>query len=147
MSWSYSGNPASSDLDAVRFLIGDTNTADQQLSNEEIQFLIDQEGNVYRAAAKACLSISAKFARFVDKSVGDLQISYSQRQAAYASLAQSLTNQAATRSAIPYAGGISLADKHATEDNTDRTPPAFYRGQFTEPGANTDSGRSVNNPN
>ena len=33
-NWTYSGNPAASDKDAVRFLVGDTNTSDQLVSDE-----------------------------------------------------------------------------------------------------------------
>ncbi len=36
-----------------------------------------------------------------------------------------------------YAGGISLADKDSVEDDTDRTPLAFRRGQHAYPGAGT----------
>jgi hypothetical protein len=33
MTWSYSGDPSSSSTDAVRFLVGDTDTNDQLISN------------------------------------------------------------------------------------------------------------------
>ena len=41
MSWSYSGNPATSDLDALRFMLKDTIEEDPLLQNEEIQFILD----------------------------------------------------------------------------------------------------------
>lgn len=134
MSWTYSGDPSISDLDAVRFLVGDTDSSDPQISNEEITFLLAQEGNTYKAAAGAAKSIMAKYARLADKSVGDLSISYSQRQAAYEKLAESLTTSASMRSAVPLAGGISVADKLVQEQDPDRVKPVFFRGQFDEPG-------------
>lgn len=41
MSWSYSGNPASSELDALRFMLKDTIEDAPLLQDEEIQFIID----------------------------------------------------------------------------------------------------------
>ena len=134
MSWTYSGDPAASDADAVRFLIGDTSTTDQQLQDAEIAYLLTTEGSVYRAAAQAARSIGAKYARLVDKSVGDLRLSYSQRAASYEKLAASLVARATTRTATPYAGGISAADKALDEQDTDLAKPAFTVGQFDFPG-------------
>lgn len=141
MSWNYSGNPASSNLDAVRFLIGDVDTTDQQLANEEINYLLAQAGNnVYKAAANGALSIASKYARLVDKSVGDLSLSYSQRKDAYEAMAARLTKQASSRSAVPYAGGISVSDKEIDKTDADAVQPAFVRGQFDFPGV--DDGES-----
>lgn len=41
MSWTYSGNPASSKLDECRFLISDTNQSEPIMQDEEIQYIID----------------------------------------------------------------------------------------------------------
>lgn len=45
MSWSYSGDPSTSELDRNRFMIGDTNEADPLFTDEELQFLIDTYGS------------------------------------------------------------------------------------------------------
>jgi hypothetical protein len=100
MAWSYSGNPASSDLDKVRFLIGDTNTANQLLSNEEITWLLAEwNDNAYVAAANAAYSLSAEFSGKSDfsRSVGDLSLStqYGAQAERYGALAQRLQVQAA----------------------------------------------------
>lgn len=44
MSWSYSGNPMDSQLDACRFLIGDTNENAPIMQDEEIDYIISQAG-------------------------------------------------------------------------------------------------------
>jgi hypothetical protein len=78
MSWSYSGNPSDSNLDAVRFLCGDVDTNNQQISNEEITFLLTAwNSNTYLAAAFASDGIAAKLSAKADlsRSVGDLSIS------------------------------------------------------------------------
>ena len=78
MTWSYSGNPSNSANDKVRFLCGDTDTNNQQVSNEEIAFLLTEwNSNAYLSAAFACDAISGKYSAKADlsRSVGDLSIS------------------------------------------------------------------------
>lgn len=125
--WTYSGNPASSPKDQVRFLVGDTDETDQLLQDEEIEWLISDRGSALAAAVAAAEAIAAKFARQVDKAVGDLRLSLSQKAQGYAARAAELRLRLAT-GAAPYAGGISASDKEAQELDTDRVPPAFRVG-------------------
>lgn len=84
MTWSYSGNPASSNKDEVRFLIGDTDTTDQLLSDEEINYTLVESGSNYQAAHDSAYAIASTFARMASsKSVGDLSLSFSDRAASY----------------------------------------------------------------
>jgi nucleotidyltransferase/DNA polymerase involved in DNA repair len=96
VSWSYSGNPGSSPLDLARFLIRDTESSDQLLQNEELQFLIDTWGDAYEAARNAAMTLAAKFTRqsVQSKSVGDLSISesFAGRANEYRELAQSIAD-------------------------------------------------------
>jgi hypothetical protein len=134
MSWRYSGDPADSSGDMVRFLVGDTNTTDQQITDEEIAWLLTEESTVYLAAAAAARAIGAKYARQVDKAVGDLRLSASQRAAHYRDLAATLTRRAQIAGAVPFAGGISAASKQTLNDDTDRVRPAFSRDMQSVPG-------------
>lgn len=127
MSWNYSGDPSDSDLDAVRFMIGDTDTSDQQLSDAEVNFLLASY-SVTVSARIALRRIIAKYVRYVDKSVGDLKISYSKRIDQYNGLLDQIDSEAVQEGILePYAGGISISDKDAVEDNSDRVAPAFTR--------------------
>lgn len=45
MSFTYSGDPSKSDLDAARFLIGDTDETSIIMQDEEIQYIIDTHGS------------------------------------------------------------------------------------------------------
>ena len=45
MSFSYSGDPNKSSLDAARFLIGDTDATSPIMQDEEIQYIINTHGN------------------------------------------------------------------------------------------------------
>ena len=77
MTWSYSGDPGSSTRDEVRFLIQDTDTDNQLLSNEELDYLITAYIDPYSAAVAAVVSLIATAARSEEesKSVGDLSLS------------------------------------------------------------------------
>ena len=141
MTWTYSGNPSSSANDAIRFLIGDTDSTDPLLSNEEIAWVNTEASGtptalnaLYDAAYRCCIAIASTFTRFSDKSLGDLSVSYSQRAGAYRE--QALRMKAlATRNGmvpIPYAGGISISDKEIDEENSDLFRSWFASGQFED---------------
>jgi len=102
MTWSYSGNPADSPKDAVRFEIGDTNQEDQLISDEEINYCLASEKNTLAAAARCCEVIARKFARQADKAIGRTRIAASQKSKAYRELAKQLRNKVTAYSGIPY---------------------------------------------
>lgn len=62
MAATYEPNPAAAtDRDRVRFLIGDTDTSDAQIEDEEIEWLLTEEENVYLAAARALSGLHARW--------------------------------------------------------------------------------------
>lgn len=134
MAWTYSGDPAGSNRDEVRFLCGDTDTNDQLVNDAEIAWAITEEGNNQAAAANICEHLASKFARKVDKTVGPTKLLMSQKSTAFAERANELRGRVAVIGATPYAGGISIADKQTYEDDTDRVEPFFGRRQFDHPG-------------
>ena len=76
--WSYTGNPDARPIDMVRFLIGDTDSTNAQLSDNEITALLNLTVNSTNAAAiYACRSLATKYASKADysRSVGGLSIS------------------------------------------------------------------------
>lgn len=77
MTWSYSGDPGASALDEVRFLIQDTDTSDQLLSDEELSYLITAYADAYSAAVAAVGVLIAKASKVAEesKTVGDLSLS------------------------------------------------------------------------
>ena len=129
MTWTYSSTDLSTDLAKVRLLIGDTDTNDQQLTDEEIDFFTDDAASVYHAAASGCEALAAQYARRADKSIGQVSLHASQRQTHYHDLAAALRQRALTSvELVPYAGGISVGDKTAVEQESDRTKPQFALG-------------------
>lgn len=129
MTATYSGDPTDSSKDAVRFLIGDT-SATFEITDEEIAYILTLYPTPLGAAAACCRALASRFAKMVDKEVGDLKIKYSQRQKAFLDLAGQLEQQSGLTGLMPYAGGISVADKETVEADSDRPKPSFRSGQF-----------------
>lgn len=136
----YSGDPASSDRDWVRFRIGDTDTRDFLLGDDEIDaMLAEQSANRWLAAAECCEHIAARLAREADISTGgpgQQNRALSQRSVAYAKAAARLRLRASAQ-ATPYCGGISIADKETERDDDDRPADVFAVDQFDHPDAGT----------
>ena len=132
VNWTYSGDPGASPKDAVRFLIGDTDTTDQLLGDEEIDYLVTTAGTTNEAAAQACEAISVG-GRLVDKEVDDLVIKARQRSEQYQKLASALRKRRVGSRMGVFAGGVSISDKESRRTDTDVPSPAFNRGQFDNP--------------
>jgi hypothetical protein len=139
MAWTYGGDPSANARDAIRFLIGDTDTTDQLLSDEEIAWVNSEASGtstgttaLYDAAYRCCLTVASKLAREADKQIGDLSVSMSQRAKAYREQAASLKALSGREGGvpIPYAGGITISDKEIDEENSDLFRSWFSSGQF-----------------
>lgn len=120
----------------VRLLIGDTQTSDQQLQDEEIDAALAETGNnVYAAASWSCRILAAKYSRMVDTQLdGALEAKYSDRVKAYTQLSVSMSQlgkQTSGRGLGVFAGGIRIAAMEAAELDTGRVQPAFTMGQFS----------------
>ena len=138
MAWSYDeGNLNTDDtlgrLNAVRLLIGDTDTNDQQVQDEEIVFgLAQANNNVYSAGAWVCRTLAAKYSRNVDSEIsGALKESASQLQDHYNSLADNLEYQGSKLGGLGIAaGGIRVSTVDGIRANTNRIKPEFTKDQF-----------------
>lgn len=132
MGWSYDTG-LSTELDRVRFLIGDTDLAHPQLQDEEILFLVSSSGSsTSAAAAAACRGLAARYARRVHEEVGDLKLYNEQMFDHYVALAEQLSAQGSLASvagllAVPSAGGIYVADKDAYAANDGLVQSSFSR--------------------
>lgn len=137
MSWTYSTTLATG-KDQIRLLIGDTDTTDQQLQDEEIAFILSDEGNLYRAAASCAMTIAGKYARRVDYAMnrGEVQETLSQLQTQYTQLAKDLRRRA-SRDIAAYVGGQSISEKAIDSTNSDLVQPIFTKSGMTEPGTET----------
>lgn len=146
MSWSYDPNTLNTTTDSgrvntVRLLVGDTDTTDQLVQNEEVLFALAQVGNnVYSAAVWICRAIAAKFSRMVTTTLdGALSANYSDKAKQYNQLAVQVEAQGKKTSGKSLgvsAGGISVSAMGVANSDPDRVKPAFGINQFD----NTEAG-------
>lgn len=134
MAWNYSGDPADSDLDNLRFSIQDTDTGDQQFQDAELNFLLTDAGSVRGAAVEAVRKLIAKYSRQVTKAVGDLRLNLSDRVTHYKMLLKEMQYALTLATGGPVVGGLSKSRKKTVELDSDRVIPDFERGQFDHPG-------------
>lgn len=102
MTWTYDpANVGTDNKDQLRLLVGDTDTTDQQMQDEELTWYATmfpaQSGKpLYLAAAAVCDALAMKYAREMDNSVGPLSESASQQHQHYLTLGQTLRTMYAT---------------------------------------------------
>jgi hypothetical protein len=133
VAFTYGADPANSDRDAVRLLIGDTDSADQLLQDSEVDYFLGLFGTsgsarVRPAAIRSCDAIAAKFARQVDTTNQGLSVGASKRMEHYQALASELRAQQGTEATV-FLGGSSYSEAQTLDQNSDLIPPAFRRGQ------------------
>ena len=89
MSWSYSGNPSTSELDAFRFLLKDTIEDDPILQDEEIKFILDNYPSKNARLAVGYRQCAATFARKpIKRSLGPQSEDNSKRLKFYEDMAK-----------------------------------------------------------
>ena len=145
MAWSYNvadlnTTTSSGRLNTVRLLVGDTDTTDQLVQNEEVAFALAQvNDNVYYAGSWVCKAIAAKFSRMVTTTLdGALSSNYSDRAKQYQQLSIQIEAQGrktSGKSLGVFGGGISVVAVEVVRENPDRIKPAFTIDQFENTGA------------
>lgn len=148
--WSYSGNPSSSPLSEVRYLISDTDESKSwSLTDEEISYAIDLYsdhppviGRNFRAAAESAQNILTKLmGQLSDKRVGDLSITVNKESLAFYRSNFARLRQLATLQAVqPYSGGMSRSEKRANDADADRVRPALTVDGMSLPSHRNDDG-------
>lgn len=142
MAWTYNAadlntTTPSGRLNTVRLLVGDTDTTDQQVQNEEITFsLAENNDNTYLSAAWIARAISSKYARLVTTKLdGALSADYSDLAKQYQGLADQLEYRGKTDGASIgiLAGGITKSGIEAVRANTNRIEGSFRRDRFKNP--------------
>lgn len=145
MSFTYTGDPSASDVEAVRFEISDTDPNAPLLQDGEITYAIEAETGVpaasptvivppglYSAAARCMETLARKFAMQADTEIGDLTTTYKDMAKTYAARAGELRVKAQGMHA-PYSGGQSRSEKQSFRSDSDRVQPTFHRDQFSNP--------------
>lgn len=126
MSFTFDPEDISTDLAKVRLKVGDTNSDDRLLTDEQIAFILTESPNLNEAAADSCDAIVAFLARDVDRSNLGMQASRSQKVQHYKDLAE-VYRSGNRLVAIPSFGGSSRSDKELLEANEDFLTPLVRR--------------------
>lgn len=146
MAWTYDASPgistAAERRDAVRLLVGDTDTNDQQIQDAEITFALSQaQDEVYSAAAICAQTLAGKFSRRSDVEFDGVSEKFGSLAEHYRKLATTLRQDAKRYGSkglgTPVAGGISQSDMETADENTDRVKPKFRQDQFANPLSDT----------
>lgn len=130
MTWTYSATDISTDLAKIRLLVGDTDADDPLLTDEEIDFYLDETANIYLAAANAIdHGILPKLARDIDRNGTGYSATRSQKFQHYKDLSDKLRAKALTNSE-PAFEEPNLSYAENAESDTDFVAPSFKIGQF-----------------
>ena len=101
MTWSYSGDPANSELDKYRFIIGDTDENDKLLLDAEINYILNTFNEHNLRLYHLYQRIADKFARDIKRSLGPQSEDPTSRKQYYA-------DKAAYYKQLCSASGISV---------------------------------------
>lgn len=140
MTWTYDDSDlvtttAAGRLNVVRLTIGDTDTNDQLLQNEEIQYFLGEASDDPTGAAIFSVeAILALFTRQVSVTQGPVSWGADKRIENYRLLGDRLKSKA-TKNAAWFAGGLTKSGKLALDQDADAVQPAFRIGQddYTQP--------------
>lgn len=139
MAFSYSGNPAASVKDAVRFEAQDTNPNAPLLTDEEVLYSVSVEapgtppsqGEVLSAAAHCMEALARRFSSVADVSTGSRKTTSTKRAQAYTERAKEIRARAQGMHS-PYSIQ-QTSEKEALENETGRIQPLFRREEFNIP--------------
>ena len=151
MTWGYSVSSLGLSKNKVRLFIGDTDTARQQLADEEIDYVLTVQTSPTLAAASCCDLLIAKYAFLCNIESGELRISAAARHKHYEDLADRLRKGGAgdipgdgfTPLAEMYVGGQSVDDKNTLNGNSDNVAPAFSLGMDDHPASGLSTSSSA----
>ena len=140
MTWTYDptllGDTSNTDrLHSLRLLIGDTESTDPQLEDEEIIFALTQSGgNIYDAGFFLCRILASKYARLVDtaldKGLSEKNSGLSKKYTELSETIKLIGRTVKTGSGGVSAGGIKLSAMLVANSDQDRLKPQFSTNQF-----------------
>jgi len=88
MTFTYSGDPSTSPVDELRFLLGDTQKDEPLLQDEELRYLRNKfkDHSIYYVAMAACDTLVARFTREIDMNIDGQSAALGQLMERYKSL-------------------------------------------------------------
>lgn len=134
MSFTYDSSDFDTELNKIRLYIGDVDSNDALLEDEEIALVQSDFTSFLKRCAECCRLICAKVIRRVDGKYGNLTEKSSQIYDLYKSRADYFDQRSSA--SYPWAGAIDVSDKDDTEDAWDDdsiVEPKFKKGFMNNP--------------
>ena len=128
MSFSYDVDDLDTELNQIRLYLGDTDSDDPLLQDEEIALMQDEHSTLKKRIAACCRLICAALARDVDYRLSLLSEKASVMYDRYKALAERFESMGSA--SYPWAGSILAADKESNESDTSLVKPRFKIGQM-----------------
>lgn len=133
-TFTYDGDPTTSDVNLVRYYVGDTDRDIAEVDDKEIASAIADNTNLKLAAAEILDMLSTKYARKSNVTVGQVSKAMGDISEKLDKRAEKLRTEAG-KLAEPFFGGLTQAGKDTLNANPDDLKPRFTRGQFDNPEA------------
>ena len=127
MAFTWTGNPAASTIEKIRFEINDKDSTNPKFQDAEIEYAYDEEHSIFGAAARLCEQLATRYSDAADRTMGPLRVNMTSRASAYMAKAEMLRKRMG-KYAEPYVGGISEAKKAVFEEDSDLIQPTFTKG-------------------
>lgn len=128
MTFSYDETALDVELNRIRLELGDTDSDDILLQDEEIGQIQSEQGTFYKRVAACCRLICSKIARKVDYKLSLLSESLSDLYDRYQKMEKEYSTKASFNH--PWVGSIKKDLKEDVEGDTDLVKPRFKRGQM-----------------
>ena len=129
----YGADPANSEIDEMRLLIGDTDCANPCLLDSELQFFVAEAGSTAYGSVLAAEACASKCANQVDVSTGSVRKSLSQKFDQYKRVVENLRARADDMGGAPVFTGLTRSGKRVDRRDQDLVQPTFRVGQTDNP--------------
>ena len=126
MSFSYDLTDFDTELNRLRLEIGDINSDEYFLDDEEIEVIQSEKTSFYRRAAACCDLVCAKVARRVKTKIGHFSEDANEIYDRYKALSKKFLSFASVD--YPWAASISVSEKETYEDDTSLVKPKIKLG-------------------
>ena len=126
MSFSYDLSDLDTEFNRLRLEIGDTDSDEYFLDDEEIEVIQSEKTSFYRRAAACCELVCAKVAREVKSKIGHFSEDSNEIYVRYKALADRYHAYASMN--YPWSSAISVSEKETYEDDTSLVQPKIKLG-------------------
>lgn len=128
MTFTFDSTDITTDLAKMRQRLGDTDSTDPLLTDEQINAEYAETNDVYQALVSCCRVILAKLARKIDRSGPRFNATRSQLFQHYRDMMAEFQSKVG-QTAGPSWSEHSIADAEDIESDTDFAPPTFTVGR------------------